>query len=204
MNIDKAIRKRKKSYKRFMLSMCFIFFILPSILIFLKKFYIFYIIYLVVIELLILLAICIKINKESLTFQYEEYKLKISLGLTGKKVNIAGDKIVLVHVENVVLKDTREKDFKIILLSKSKFRSDRMLPVSINFLKNHPYVACEYNRIKIMHPENEYYYTIVKRGGINKYPLLDLIYKNCVYAEFTEETVEKIKFYRENSEKYKI
>lgn len=204
MNIDKAIRKRKKSYKRFMLSMCFIFFMLPAILIFLKKFYIFYIVYLIIIELLILLAICIKINKESLTFQYDEYKLKINLGLAGKKINIAGDKIVLVHVENFIIKNTREKDFKIILLSKSKFRSDRMLPVSINFLKNHPYVACEYNRIKIMNPESEYYYTIIKRGGINKYPLLDLIYKNCVYAEFTEEAVEKIKFYRENSVNYKI
>ncbi|NMM61557.1 hypothetical protein HBE96_02370 [Clostridium sp. P21] len=204
MNIDKAIRKQKKSYKRFMLSMSFIFFVMPIILILSKKFYLFYIFYLVVIELLILLAVCIRINKESLTFQYDNYKLKINLGLTRKTINIGGDKVILVHVENFILKDTREKDFKIILLSKSKFRSDRMMPISINFLKKHPYVACQYNRIKIVHPENEYYYTIIKRGGINKYPLLDLIYKSCVYAEFTEEAVEKIKFYRENSESYKV
>ncbi len=204
MNIDKAIRKQKKSYKRFMLSMCFIFFILPIILIVSKKFYIFYIVYLVIIELLIFLAICIKINKESLAFEYDEYKLKINLGLVRKSIDIGCDKVVLVHVENVVSKDTGGKDFKIVLLAKSRFRSERMMPISINLLKNHPYIAYQYNRIKVMHPDNEYYYTIIKRGGINKYPLLDLIYKNCVYAEFTEEAVEKIKFYRENSQYYKI
>jgi hypothetical protein len=204
MNIDKAIRKQKKSYKRFMLSMCFIFFILPIILIASKKFYIFYIIYLVIIELLIFLAICIKINKESLMFGYDEYKLKINLGVARKNINIGCDKVVLVHVENIVSKDTGGKDFKIVLLAKSRFRSERMMPISINLLKNHPYIAYQYNRIKIMHPEDEYYYTIIRRGGINKYPLLDLIYKNCVYAEFTEEAVEKIKFYRENSQYYKI
>lgn len=204
MNIDKAIRKQKKSYKRFMLSMCFIFFILPIILIVSKKFYIFYIMYLVIIELLILLSICVKINKESLMFGYDEYKLKINLGLARKRINIGCDKVVLVHVENIVSNDTGRKDFKIVFLAKSRFRSERMMPISRNLLKNHPYIAFQYNRIKIMHPDNEYYYTIIKRGGINKYPLLDLIYKNCVYAEFTEEAVEKIKFYRENSQYYKI
>ncbi len=206
MNIDKAIRKQKKSYKRFMLSMCFIFFALPAILIIYKKFYIFYIIYLIIIELLTLLAIFIRINKESLDFRYDEYKLRIDLGLTHKRINIVCDKVVLVHVEDIISEDSARKitDFKIILLSTSRFRSERMLPISMNFLKNHSYVAYEYDRIKNLNPEYDYYYTIIKRGSLNKYPLLDLIYKSCVNAEFTSESVEKIKFYRENSQYYNV
>lgn len=204
MNIDKAIRKQKKSYERFVLAMCFIFFILPMLLIVSKKIYIFYIIYLIIIELLIVLAIFIKASKELLHFKYDGYKLIIEMGLIRKKINIICEKITLVHVEDIFLENSKEKNFKIILLATSKFRSDRMILVNKNFFKNHPYVAHKYNKFKSSHPEHIYFYTIIKRGGLNKYPLLNLIYKSCVYAEFTEEAIEKIKFYRNNSEEYKV
>lgn len=202
MNIDKAIRKQKKSYKRFLLSMCFIFLALPIALIFSKKIYMFYIIYLAVVESLILISIFIRVSNESLRFKNDGYKLKISLGINNKKINVINEKVLLVHVENILSSNGEVVDFKIILITGSKFRSDRMIPININFLKRHSYIAHHYNRIKIKYPENNYYYTIIKRGGLNKYPLLDVIYKTCVHAHFTEETIEKIKFYRENSQYY--
>lgn len=202
MNIDKAIRKQKKSYKRFLLSMCFIFFTLPAVLILSKKFYIFYIVYMIIVEFLILVSIFIRTSNESLKFKNDGYRLSLSLGITNKKLNIITEKVSLVHVEDVLSDKGEVIDFKIILITGSKFRSDRMLPVSINFLKKYSYVAHHYNRIKVMQPENNYYYTIIKRGGLNKYPLLDIIYKTCVYSYFTGEAVEKIKFYRKNSQYY--
>ncbi|MDW8800648.1 hypothetical protein P8V03_05695 [Clostridium sp. A1-XYC3] len=202
MNIDKAIRKQKKSYKRFLLSMGFIFFVLPAALIFYKKIHIFYILYLMVLELLIILALFISINNEMLRFNYDGYRLKLILGLGKKRLNLTANNIVLVHVENIDVQENAEEDFRIILLSTSKFRSNRMIPVNLVFLRNHPYVAYCYNRIKTLHPNDQYYFTIIKKGGIKKYPLLDTIYKTCVYAYFTEDTIEKIKFYRENSEYY--
>lgn len=202
MNIDKAIRKQKKSYKRFLLSMCFIFFALPAILILSKKVYIFYIIYLIIIESLILMSIFIRISNESLKFKNDGYRLKISIGINNKKVNIITEKVSLVHVEDILSDKGEVIDFKIILIAGSKFRSDRMLPISINFLKKYSYIAYHYNRIKVMQPEDNYYYTIIKRGGLNKYPLLDIIYKTCVYSYFTGEAIEKIKIYRENSQYY--
>lgn len=202
MNIDKAIRKQKKSYKRFLLAMCFIFFTLPIALVISKKFYVFYIIYLVIVEFLILLVMFISLNNETLRFNYDGYRLKILLGLGEKKVNIIPDKVVLVHIENVKLKNNKVVDFKIILISESKFRSNRMIALNLDFFKKYPYIAYHYNRIMNFHPSDNYYYTIIKRGGICKYPLLDTIYKTCVYAYFTEETVEKIKNYRKNSEYY--
>ncbi|MBC2579875.1 hypothetical protein [Clostridium sp. DJ247] len=202
MNIDKAIRKQKKSYKRFLLSMCFIFFTLPTVLFITREFNIFYITYLIIIEALILIALWIRVNKEYLKFSCNGHKLQISLGVNNKKINLICSKVLLVHVEDINSADDKNKDFKIIIIASSKFRSDRMIPINLNFLKNHPYVAYEYNKIKILHPEHEYYYTIIRRGGLNKYPLLDVIYINCVYGYFTVDAVEKIKFYRENSKYY--
>ncbi len=202
MNIDKAIRKQKKSYKIFMLSMCFIFCVMPTALILARKFNIFYIIYLIVLEVLIFLAIIIRINNEFLKFSYDGYKLKLKMGIRRAKLSIICDKVVLVHVENYISKYRDNPNFRIIILSTSKFRNDRMILVHKEFLKRHSYVAHQYNKMKILHPENTFYYTIIKRGELNKYPLLDTIYKSCVYAHFTEETIERIKYYRENSENY--
>jgi hypothetical protein len=156
----------------------------------------------VIVEILILISIFIRISNESLKFKNDGYRLRISLGINNKKLNIITEKVSLVHVEDVLSDKGEVIDFKIILIAGSKFRSDRMLPISINFLKKYSYVAYHYNRIKVMQPENDYYYTIIKRGGLNKYPLLDIIYKTCVYSYFTEEAIEKIKFYRKNSQYY--
>ncbi|WP_446898294.1 hypothetical protein ACSVC9_15470 [Clostridium sp. LBM24168] len=202
MNIDKAINKQKKSYKRFLLFMSFIFFILPAIFIMSKKFSLFYIIYLLIIEVLVFLAVIIKINNESLKFDCNGYRLKISVGINRSKINMVCDKVMLVHVEKYLSKNKKLNDFKIIVLTTSQFRSGRMLPVNLEFLKRHTYIAFNYNKLKILYPEQKFYYTIIKRAGIKKYPLLDVIYKSCVHAHFTEEAIDEIKYYRENSEKH--
>ncbi|WP_125153342.1 hypothetical protein [Clostridium rectalis] len=196
MNINKAIKKQKKSYKRFMLLMSFIFFILPIILIISNNINIFYILYLIIIECLVIIAIMVKKNNEALNFQCDNYKLKITSGLKKDKLNIICSKVEFVHVENIIRKSDKEKDFIIILIACSTFRSKRMIPMNYKFLKNHPYVAFHYNKMKILNPENKYAFSIIKKGKNYKYELLDCIYKSCVYATFTEEAIEKIKDYR--------
>ncbi|KAJ49150.1 putative integral membrane protein [Clostridium tetanomorphum] len=194
MDMNKAIRKQKKSYKRFMLIMSFIFFILPIVLILTKIITMFYIVYLVVIECLIIIAIMAKINAESLKFNYDGYKIKVLSGIRREQVNITCNRVVFVHAEDV--KSSIEKDFFIVLISDSKFRSKKMLPINEKFLKMYPYAAFYYKKIKILNPEKEYFFTIIKRGKLYKYELLDNIYKSCVYAIFTDEAIEKIKEYR--------
>lgn len=204
MNIDKAVRKQKKSYRTFMLSMSFIFFALPILLFLSKKYNIFYVIYLVIIEILIFLASIIRTSNELLSFEYNKYKLVIKIGLKRSKINIICDKIVLVDVENYISKNSELEDFKIIILSTSKFRSNKMFPVKLEFLKRYSYIAYEYNKLKMLHPEWNVYYTVIKRGGIKKYLLLNYIYKSCVYAHFTERAIDRIKYYRDSSEKIKV
>lgn len=186
MDINKAIRKQSKSYKRFLLFNCFIFLLLPLILYFTKQFNIFLISYLTLIELLVLAAVTISISSNNLKFHYDGIKLRIRYGLRGKII-ILCEKVVLVHIE---------KNEDIILLTKSKFRNDRMKEVSLKFLQSHPYVSYHYNRIKSKDPEELFYYIIIRKGGFLKYSLLDTLYKSCVYAVFTDEALEKIKQYR--------
>lgn len=201
MEINKAIRKQNKSYNRFLLFMCFVFFMLPILFFFSKKYYIFYYIYLVIIDLLILTSIFIRMNKEKLEYKYDNCHLYIKSGISNKRISIVCSKIALVHIENMYDKEERRRDFRIILVSSSKFKNDKMIPISMNFLKNHAYVAYYYNRLKIQNPNTMYFYTIINKGRVKKYKLVDIIYSTCVYAYFTEETVEKIKQYRDGIKK---
>jgi hypothetical protein len=187
MDINKAIRKQKKSYKGFMLAMCFIFFMLPFVLYLSRKMTPFFIIYLVVIEVMIFLSILARSHNEKLEFQCDSAKLKIRDGLLNHGYNLACNKVILVHTEK------REKDIQIIIITTSRFRNKRIKEIDKEFLKEYAYLSQEYLRIKKLYPENMYYYMIVKNGGYYKYKLLAELYKNSVKAVYTDEAIENIK-----------
>ena len=190
MDINKAIRKHNKSYKRFMLSMVFIFLLLPLSVIFLNMFSIYIVMYLLVIEFLVVIVIFIKMNNEYLKFTFDRYKLSIKNGFFQNKVNIICDKIVLVHV-------IEENDnWVTLILTKSRFRNKNIKAIDAVFLKNYSYVAYHYTKIKKLHPEAQYFYIIIRSGSLKKYELLNIIYKNSGNAYFTDEAIEKIKEYR--------
>lgn len=196
MDINKAMRKQSKSYKSFLLLMCFVFFVIQFLFFFSKKYYIFYYVFLVLIDLLILVALIIRINKEKIEFKYDNYYIYIKWGIISKIIRIVCSKIALVHIENVDNNEANTIDFKIVLISSSKFKNGKMIPISMNFLKKHAYISYHYNKIKMQNPRVVYFYTIISAGKVKKYELLDIIYRTCVYAFFTQATVEKIKLYR--------
>lgn len=188
MNIDKAIRKQKKSYRMFMLSMGFIFLALP-LLLFLTGMdeKLFLVAYMLIIELLVIMAMFIRTNFEKLEFQYSNNKLKILIGIIKKEYLIFCDKVALVHTEN------REDDFYIIIVTTVKFRNKRIRLIGKDFLKRYPYAANEYIKLKKKDPEKFFYYIVIKKGGMKKFLLLDTLYKSCVKATFTEDAIENIK-----------
>lgn len=187
MDINKAVRKQRNSYKGFMLAMCFIFFTMPLALYFSGKLTTFFIIYLVIIEIMVFASIVTKAHGEKLLFDCDSEKLKIQDGLFNTSYNLACDKVALVHTENI------GKDIQLIILSTSRFRNKKIKEIDIEFLKKHAYLSHEYKRIKKLYPENNYYYMIIKNGGCYKYKLLIDIYKNCVKAVYTDEAIENIK-----------
>ncbi|MGE5626813.1 MAG: hypothetical protein ACM3X7_01720 [Solirubrobacterales bacterium] len=198
MNINRAIRKQNKSYKRFVLSMCFVFFAMPVFPIVYKKTTPFYLTYLAIIEVLILLSIIIKSNKERLYFTYKTGKIILKSGLVLEPVKILCSKVLYVDIEKTEGDKSKFQDFKIILLSNSRFRTKKSKIISNDFLKRHTLAAFHYKKFKERQPENEYYYIIISSGGLGKYSLLNTIYKGCVNAGFSEEAIEKIKLYRDN------
>ena len=193
MNINKAIRKQRKTYKRFMLSMCFIFVLLPIILIISKIINIFFIIYLICIEIMITLVLLLRFNEEFMEFKLYGYKISIWCGIAKMKFILICNKVAVVHTIN------RGVDLQIIIITKSRFRNKSINPIDIKFLQKYPYVAQMYNKIKVLDPEQEYFYITIRNGGFRKYNLLDDIYKSCVGAVFSDEAIEKIKEYREYS-----
>jgi hypothetical protein len=193
MNINKAIRKQMKTYKRFMLSMGFIFVLLPIILIVSKIINVFFVIYLVCIEIMITFVILLRFNEEFIEFKFEGYKISIWCGIAKVKFIIICNKVALVHTIN------QGRDLEVIIITKSRFRNKKIIPIDLKFLRKYPYVAQMYNKIKISDLEQEYYYITISNGGFRKYNLLDELYKSCVGAFFSDDAIEKIKEYREYS-----
>ncbi|MPQ30005.1 hypothetical protein E4V42_00910 [Clostridium estertheticum] len=191
MNINKAIRKQKKTYKRFMLSMCFIFVLLPIALMISNIMSMFFIIYLICIEIMITFVLLLRINEEYIDFKQNGYKISIWCGITRVKFIIICKKVDLVHTEG------HGRNLKIIIITKSGFRNKRIRPVDINFFMKYPYVAKMYIEIKTQNLEKTYYYLVINNGGFRKYSLLNDLYKTCNQAVFSDDAIENIKEYRE-------
>lgn len=192
MKIDKAIRKQNKSYKYFLFSMCSIFVLLPTVLFFSMQYTkYFYDGYLAVIEVLIIISIFFVVKNYNLKFDSNGIKLNLQYGIIKKKFIINCDKVVFVHAQKV-----KNDNFNLIILTTSRFRNNNIFPVDKRFLQMYPYVAFHYYNIKKKEPQEDYFYIIIKSGGYNKYELLDIMYKNCMHAFYTEEALNRIIEYR--------
>lgn len=190
MDINKAIRKQKKSYKRFVLSMSFIFLFLPLVLVFSGEINPFFIFYLVVLEILIVVAVVKKIDSECLKYELKNYRIKIKWKALIKGITIMPEKVALVHVEG------QGKDITIVIITTSSFRNRKVKPVVLDLLKKYPLIHKEYTRIKKFNPEHNYYYFTVKNGGYEKYKLLDFLYTHCLKSFYSEEAILCIREYR--------
>ena len=86
MDINKAIRKQNKSTIVFCY-LCALFFLCFQFYFSFQKNITFFItfLYLMIIDLLILMSIFIRMNKEKLEFKYDNYRLYIKSGISSKK-----------------------------------------------------------------------------------------------------------------------
>jgi hypothetical protein len=129
-------------------------------------------------------------NSYRVEYRYSNNRLVFITGIFAKEHLILCDKVVLVHTNK------SEYDLEIVLITSIIFKNKGLRPIDNNFLKRYPQVAQEYNDIKLQNPKKDYYFQIIKRGGLKKYLLLDSIYKNCVKAIYTDESIQNIKIAR--------
>jgi len=190
MDIYMAIKKEKSHFKIFLIMMVMILITLPIVLIVTGLTTIFYMSYMIFIDLLIVIAIIIKINSYKVKYRCWNNKLIFKTGIFVKEHLIMCDKVALVHTNK------SEYDLEIVLVTSIIFKNKGLRPIDKNFLKRYPQIAKEYNDIKLQNPKKDYYFQIIKRGGLKKYLLLDSIYKNCVKAIYTDESIQNIKIAR--------
>lgn len=190
MNINKAIKKQRASYKRSIIVMTFILVLLPTVWYLSQQINIFFFIYLFITEAFIISAMIYKTRIEVLYYNVDKYRIKLTVGFPKKDINLLCKKVEIIHAEG------SEKDMKLILITKSAIRSRYIKKIDVDFLRRYPYAGYHYGRFKKNNPENDYFYTVVLTGGYKKYKLLDELYKSCTAAFFTEEAIEKIKEYR--------
>ena len=190
MNIYKAIKKEKAHLKVFLITMVIILLILPIVLIITGLTTIFYISYVIFIDFLIVIAIIIKMNSYRVEYRCSNNRLMFKAGIFTKEHLILCDKVVLVHTNK------SDYDLEIVLIASVILKNKGLRPIDKNFLKRYSQIAEEYNDIKHQNPKKDYYFQVVKRGGLKKYLLLDSIYKNCVKAIYTDESIQNIKIAR--------
>lgn len=190
MDIYRAIKKEKMHLKVFLITMVIILIILPIVLIITGLTTIFYMTYVVFIDFLIVIAIIIKMNFYMVEYRCLNNRLMFKAGIFAKEYLIICDKVVLVHTNK------SDYDLEIVLIASVIFKNRGLRPIDKNFLKRYPQIAEEYNDIKQQNPKKDYYFQVVKRGGLKKYLLLDSIYKNCVKAIYTDESIQNIKIAR--------
>ena len=194
MYIDKAIKKQSKNKRLFFITMVFLGLFLP-ITVYLadiKSAFIMW--YLAVIEVLILFAIIIKINFYKLDFYCSNNKLKFKSGLFSKESLLICDKVGIVHTNK------SKEEMEIVVITTVKFKNKWLKPITKTFLQKHPEAGHEYLRLKRINPDTVFYFQIIKRGALDKYILLDTIYKNCVKAVYTASAIENIKVSRNQKE----
>lgn len=190
MDIYKAIKKERKHFKIFLITMAVIALILPLILIITNVFTAFYIGYAAVIYVLIVLSIIVKLNAYKVEYRYLNNKLLFKAGIFAKEYLLICDKVVLVHTNK------SDYDLEIVLITNVNFKNHGLREVDKNFIKRYPEIFEHYNAIKQLNPKKDYYFQVIRRGGLKKYLLLDLIYKNCVKAIYTDESIQNIKIAR--------
>ncbi|EKQ50841.1 MULTISPECIES: hypothetical protein [unclassified Clostridium] len=190
MDIYKAIKKEKSHLKIFLISMVVIALFLPIILLITGLTTIFYISYVIFIEFLIVVAIIVKMNGYKVEYRYLNNRLIFKTGIFVKEYLIICDKVVLVHTNK------SDYDLEIVLITNVKFKNRGLRLVDQNFLKRYPQISEQYNVINKASPNRDYYFQVIKRGGLKKYLLLDLIYKNCVKAVYTDDSIQNIKIAR--------
>lgn len=191
MNIHKAIKLERKHLKMFLITMFFISIILPMALVLTRLTTVFYLSYLAVIEVLIVMAIIIKLNAYRVEYECLNNKLFFKTGILTKGNLIICDKVALVHTNK------SDYDLEIILITNIVFKNKALRPVvEKQLLRRYPQMRNEYMNLKQLNPDKKYYFQVIRRGGLKKYLLLDSIYRNCVKAVYTDASIQNIKIAR--------
>lgn len=194
MKIDKALKKQNRSKKIFFGTMIFLAIFLPILAYLANANSIFIISFLMIIEFLIFTVVMMKLNFYSLRFVCSNNRFRFKSGTFAKESLILCDKVAIVHTNKEL------EDMEIIVVTNLNFKNKKLRPITKSFMQKYPEAANEYLKLKKINPENIYYFQVIRRGALDKFVLLDNIYKNCVKSVYTASAIENIKIARGQNE----
>ena len=143
---------------------------------------------------LICIALINKVNKSYLKFFCYNNKLKFRNGIFSTYSLVQCDKVAIVHTNK------SNENLEIIIITSIRSKNKKLKLISKDFINKNKEVADEYIRIKKIRNDAAYYFQVINCGELNKYILLDNIYKNCVNAIYTSSAIESIKIARGQKE----
>ena len=194
MKIEKALSKQNRYKKISFVIMIFLFIFLPILAYLANADRTFILIFLLILELLISIQLIISYNFYYLRFNISNNKCRFKSGVFGNESLLLCDKVSIVHTKK------KKENMEIVIVTELKFKNRKLRPITQSFLRRYPQVSQEYLRIKNNNKEKIYYFQVIRFGGINKYILLDNIYKNCVGSVYTLAAIESIKIARGQNE----
>lgn len=191
MDFDKALRKQTLKYRLFLLAMGFIFLFNPLALVITEVNEIKYVAILCLIEILIIIAVLVKIKNIYLKHVSLLDVIKIESGFPPQKVIIVYDSILGITVEGT------GSNMKVVIITKGLRRGSSFKNLNLARLKKDTSFFKLANKIAALKKEENLQYIIISSGGIKKYKLLDILYQRCSKAIFTSDSITEIKKYRE-------
>ena len=194
MKIEKALVKEKRYRKVSFIVLVFLLICLPILAYLANANTFFILIFLAIIEFLIILQIVRNFNFYYLKFKFSNNRFRFKCGMFASESLILCDRVALVHTNKAY------ENLEIIVVTDLRFKNKKLRPISKGLLQRYPELEREYLKLKKKNPQEIYYFQVIRRGALNKYILLDNIYKNCVHSIYTASAIENIKIARGQNE----
>ena len=199
MNLKKRLKREKSSITRVKLICSTMMILMPYMVVVLKDEGIFKnwefsfaISYAILVDGLLFIYILKSISDLHLSFYVGQQKIKIKDGLFKLYFQVQLQKVIYIDIIK-----RKNDDFEIFIIMKKGKRNKRYVPFNIEFLKAHPQFRLTYEYLSENNVIVDFLGTYIRKGGVKKYYLLYLLYKNSHNSECSKVALEYVKRFME-------
>lgn len=199
MNLKKRLKKEKTNKTRVMLICSTIMILIPYMVVVLNDEGIFKgwefnfaLSYAILVDVLLFLYILKSISDMHLSFYVNQQKIKIKDGLFKLYFQIQLQKVIYVDIIK-----RKNDDFEIFIIIKKGKRNKKCVPFNIEFIESHPEFRLTYEYLSDKNTVVDFLGTYIRKGGVKKYYLLYVLFKNSYNSECSKTALEYVKRFME-------
>lgn len=199
MNLKKRLKKEKTNKTRAILICSTVMILMPYMVLVLNDQgifkgweYNFSLSYAILIDVLLFLYILKSISDLYLSFYVGHQKIKIKDGLFKLYFQIQLQKVVYVDIIK-----RKNDEFEIFIIMKKGKRNRKYIPFNIEYVKIHPEFRLTYEYLSEKNTVVDFSGTYIRKGGVKKYYLLYMLFKNSHNSEYSKAALEYVKRFME-------